>query len=242
MPRKVTNRKKSGKSRKKNPVRMRPVALPLDTRSMTVLGGLALSMILVAGLLLVLEPRPRAPIGGPILTVLEPGLNSPDIAMRDVAAIAERGRWQGIVIHHSGQTFGRVDDISRLHQSYGYGGLGYHFVIGNGDGEPDGEVLVGYRWTQQLKGQHIPATGPAADWYNGQAIGICLIGDGDRSAPTAQQMRQLTRLVKALQQELGISADRVYMMSQLSTGTTSPGKLFPTESFRSELHGANRPS
>ena len=194
----------------------------LERRTLVVWASLIASLSLVSGLLLVLNPVPHAPAVGPVLTVLDP---SPDdletlLVTRPPPA---PGRWRGIVIHHSGASHGSAEALGRLHQSQGYGGLGYHFVIGNGDGAYDGEVQAGYRWSRQLDGLHTR-----------EAIAICLIGDGDRAQPSRTQINQLVKLVTQLQRRLNIPADRVYLYRDLAE-TTSPGLRFPAVSFRNQL-------
>ncbi len=61
---------------------------------------------------------------------------------------------QAIVIHHSGSTYGSAESIERDHKAMSLSGLGYHLVIGNGNGAGDGELHVGYRWLDQLRGPH----------------------------------------------------------------------------------------
>ncbi len=71
-----------------------------------------------------------------------------------IEAPLDRDRWTGIVIHHLGAPAGDAESIHRQHVGFGYQGLGYHFLIGNGNGLGDGVVHVGYRWNQQLPGAH----------------------------------------------------------------------------------------
>ena len=95
----------------------------------------------------------------------------------------DRTRWTGIVIHHLGQPFGTAESVHRMHLGWGYQGLGYHFLIGNGNGLADGEVHVGYRWNQQLPGAHV--VGPDATKLNEHTIGICLVGNGHSQSESA---------------------------------------------------------
>jgi len=149
-----------------------------------------------------------------------------------IAAKGEHGRWRGIVIHHLGIPAADADRVHRMHLSYGYQGLGYHFLIGNGQGLGDGTTHVGYRWTDQLPGAHV--VGEAGDRYNRDTIGICLIGNGDRRPFTDKQMRTLVMLVRRLQQDLGIPRDAVYLHRDLAP-VTSPGRFFATAQFESQL-------
>ncbi|MBG83651.1 MAG: hypothetical protein CMJ40_03780 [Phycisphaerae bacterium] len=145
----------------------------------------------------------------------------------------DRDRWRGIVIHHLGEPFGTAESVHRRHLGWGYQGLGYHFLIGNGNGLADGEVHVGYRWNQQLPGAHV--VGESGQYHNERSIGICLVGNGQRRGFTDRQIRHLTRLVQRLQQELRIPADQVQLHSSVATGQSSPGRFFPVADFREQL-------
>jgi len=56
------------------------------------------------------------------------------------------GRWRSIVIHHSGLYSGTLADMARQAHESGFVSIGYHWVIGNGNGEPDGEIRECPRW------------------------------------------------------------------------------------------------
>lgn len=144
-----------------------------------------------------------------------------------------RQRWNSIVIHHSGTPAGDAESITREHMAAGLKGLGYHFLIGNGNGLGDGVIHVGYRWIDQLPGAHV--TGPNQDLYNERAIAICLVGNGDRRSFTDAQLTQLVSLVQRLQAQLHIPARNVYLHRDLSRATTSPGKFFPSAWLQEQL-------
>ncbi|HLP83843.1 MAG TPA: peptidoglycan recognition family protein [Phycisphaerales bacterium] len=146
----------------------------------------------------------------------------------------QSGRWQAIVIHDTGQLVGTPASLDERARGMGLRSLGYHFVVGNGNGMDDGELFVSSRWMNQDAGAH--TAGDNADWFNRQAIGICLVGDGDRQRFSAQQIRRATQLAQLLAQRLGIPADRVYLHSQIAP-TTSPGRFFPEREFRAGLSG-----
>lgn len=152
-----------------------------------------------------------------------------------IDAPLDRERWQGIVIHHLGAPAGDAESIHRQHQGFGWDGLGYHFLLGNGNGLDDGVVHVGYRWNRQLPGVH--ASGRYADELNRHTIGICLIGNGDRRPFTDRQIRHLTVLVRRLQRELEIPADAVWLHRDVAEGQSGPGRYFPTADFTTSLLG-----
>lgn len=142
-------------------------------------------------------------------------------------------RWTGIVVHHLGEPAGDPESVHRMHLGFGYQGLGYHFLIGNGNGLGDGVVHVGYRWNEQLPGAH--AVGPQEDVHNHGSVGICLIGNGNRRPFTDKQIDELVRLVHRLQRELRIPAHRVLLHDEIADGVDSPGRFFPAAGFDEQL-------
>ena len=204
------------------PAVAKPSSSLFDRRTLAVLGSLVVSMTAVSALLLVLEPRPLAPIGGPVLTAFQPSPSGIEALFATQPSPSDE-RWRAIVIHHSGTSRGNAQTLAEQHQAEGHAGLGHHFVIGNGDGAGDGEVQIGYRWKQQLDGTYR------------DAISVCLIGDGDRVRPTEEQMKQLIHLVTLLQERLQIPAQRVLLHANIAQDTTSPGRHFPAGAFRQQL-------
>ena len=132
--------------------------------------------------------------------------------------------WQAIVIHHSATERGSVEAIHRHHRDVnGWDGIGYHFVIGNGRGMPDGAVESTFRWHEQRAGAH------AGDrHFNDHGIGICLIGHFGKTAPTDAQLASLDRLVAALSEAFELVESRPIPHGRIK-GTACPGTLFPTE-------------
>ncbi len=190
----------------------------------------------VGGLMLLLEDRP-APAPNPMALVeVAPKPQAAGLdRIFETKAQVESGRWRGVVVHHSGTALGSPESITRQHNARGLKGLGYHFVISNGQGAPDGQIFVGYRWQDQLPGAHV--TGSMAEQFNRQTIGICLIGDGERREFTGAQIARLSELVGALQQRLAIDDQFVYLHRDVAP-TASPGRLFPESNFRQRLADA----
>ncbi len=174
--------------------------------------------------------------GGFLLTSLDSLSSGSSPAVDPILKIAkplDRQRWTGIVIHHLGEPAGDAESVNRKHIDMGLQGLGYHFLIGNGNGLGDGVVHVGFRWDQQLPGAH--AAGPQSETHNQHSISICLIGNGERRAFTDRQMEQLTSLVRRLQAEFHIPARNVWLHRDLTSQTTSPGKFFAAARFQEQL-------
>ncbi len=146
----------------------------------------------------------------------------------------DRGRFGSIIIHDSGEPAGDAESIRRLHVDHGYRMMGFHFLIGNGNGMGDGALHVGERWIRQLPGWH--TVGPQADEYNAHAVAICLVGNGDRRPPTQRQLAALISLVRRLQSELRIPASGVRLHRDVAGGLTgSPGRFFPAARLQQQL-------
>lgn len=144
-----------------------------------------------------------------------------------------QAHWSSIVITHLGQPAGSAQSVDRNHRNAGLDGLGYHFLIGNGNGLGDGNVHVGYRWLRQQASAK-PA-GVDSSWWSDQVISICLVGNGNRRPFTKLQLLYLTHLVQRLQQELSIPTSRIYLESEIGSDTSSPGEYFAEAQFRSQL-------
>ena len=138
----------------------------------------------------------------------------PDV--RDVA-------WRYIVIHHSATDNGSAASFDRMHRLMRHWDeLGYHFVIGNGNGSTDGGVEVGPRWYKQKWGAHCGGT--PNNEYNEFGIGICLVGDFRQHAPTDRQLAALTRLARYLARRYQIDPERIIGHRQAPGASTEcPG-------------------
>lgn len=142
----------------------------------------------------------------------------PDVSPRD---------WSSIVIHHTGTSRGSVESIHQTHlkrkDSNGnpWLGIGYHFVVGNGDGMPDGRVEPTFRWRQQLHGAH------AGDRdYNEHGIGVALVGNFEQEPPTPAQLAAVKRLVGVLKTGYSIKSENVIGHGDIKA-TACPGRYFP---------------
>ncbi|CAH0549100.1 unnamed protein product [Brassicogethes aeneus] len=95
-----------------------------------------------------------------------------------------------IVIHHSAGPECRTDStckstvksIQDYHiSSKGFKDIGYNFLVGD-----DGNVYEGRGWG--IHGAHVPA-------YNARSIGICFLGNFQRSSPSEKQLETVQNLV-----------------------------------------------
>ena len=134
--------------------------------------------------------------------------------------------WRYIVIHHSGTAGGNAERFDASHRrDRGFDELGYHFVIDNGSGGPDGRVEIGSRWPKQKHGAHTGGT--PNNEYNELGIGICLVGDFDRRLPSSGQLASLARLVAYLVETYDVPPGNVLTHRDApGANTDCPGTLF----------------
>jgi hypothetical protein len=111
-------------------------------------------------------------------------------------AVPLKRNWRYIVIHHSATDFGNAARFDTIHRRKGWDELGYHFIITNGQGGPDGAIQVGSRWRKQKHGAHCGGTPGNA--YNEVGIGICLVGNFNDHMPSQAQLASLDDLVEFL--------------------------------------------
>lgn len=178
-------------------------------------------------------PPPPRPTPAPVPKPVErPASVNLDTASLMPPGGIRRGRWNVIVVHHSESPKSTPAGMDSWHRQRGWKGLGYHLVIGNGIGYPDGEVFVGPRWKSQSTGAHTGAdagtyfgTRRPSNFFNEHGIGICLIGNFEGGSPTPRQMATLQQLIAYLCSETGIPPTRIYGHGEITHKTQCPGRL-----------------
>jgi hypothetical protein len=177
---------------------------PVATQTPTVLGSTT-----------AYQPVAAAPVG-------EYGWDAP----------AQERQWRYVVIHHSATNSGNAAQFDTMHrQDRGWDELGYHFVIDNGRGGPDGRVEVGSRWTKQKHGAHTGGT--PENEYNELGIGICLVGDFRGGMPTAGQLVATQKLVAYLCHRYDIPPQNVITHQDAPAANTE----CPGGSLHTYVHG-----
>ena len=149
-----------------------------------------------------------------------------------------RGLWKVIVVHHSANSVDTPESMDNYHRNVKHWsrGLGYHFVIGNGVKTSDGQIYVGPRWKSQCEGAHCKSDSGKyfgvwrpRNYFNEHGIGICLIGNFEKSSPTRKQIASLQRLISFLCAQTGISPYTVYGHGEVTHRTACPGKNLQRE-------------
>jgi N-acetyl-anhydromuramyl-L-alanine amidase AmpD len=108
-------------------------------------------------------------------------------------------------------------------------GIGYHFVIGNGKGMPDGEIEQTFRWRQQIQGAHAGV----AD-YNQLGVGVVLVGNFQNEPPTDAQVVSAKRLIRVLAREYDIDTNQIVGHGDVKA-TECPGAHFPLSEIRDSV-------
>lgn len=149
-----------------------------------------------------------------------------------------RGRWRYIVVHNSGTKQGSAKAFEHYHRRVRRmpNGLAYHFVVGNGTSTKEGTIEIGNRWYRQIQGGHVHS-----DYLNNIAIGICLVGDFNRTTPRRGQLDALEELIDYLRGRVGkvqgqsavVRAHREINPPQWPTDC--PGDEFPYRWLRSKF-------
>tara|TARA_B100000035_G_scaffold314505_1_gene330999 strand:- start:4070 stop:4801 length:732 start_codon:yes stop_codon:yes gene_type:complete len=138
----------------------------------------------------------------------------------------KRKQWEIIVVHHSATERGNASMFDQSHRQRGMqNGLAYHFVIGNGTDSKDGQIEMGSRWMKQLHGGHVKNT-----YINEVGIGICLVGNFEKTKPSQAQLKSLIALIDWLQ---GYILDKRLKFAGHKDieKNLCPGKHFPLKAF-----------
>jgi len=138
-----------------------------------------------------------------------------------------------IVIHCSASAFGNTNIIRKWHTEppRGWKDIGYHFIILNGNVDPDNNIdfytLDGMiECGRQLNDDGFiddVELGAHALGYNASSVGICLIGD---KAFSPDQFNALQRLVKELMQKWNLPKEAILGHCETDFGKAQ-GKTCP---------------
>jgi N-acetyl-anhydromuramyl-L-alanine amidase AmpD len=160
-------------------------------------------------------------------------------AVNAVAAlpVVARGRWcsqgiahldidamngiQRITVHHEGfqpvyfrderSTAQRINAVRNAHLARGWADIGYHFII-----DREGRI-----W----EGRDLRYQGAHASDQNEHNIGVMLLGNFDRQAPTQAQTSSLQLTLNSLMRSHHVRKNRVFTHQELPRQATScPGR------------------
>jgi len=153
--------------------------------------------------------------------------------LQSIVSLYPSKKWKYIIIHHSATDEGNALGFHKNHKKRGFNkGLGYHFVIDNGtQGKKAGHIEISPRWIKQQDGAHCKA-----GKMNHRAIGICLVGNFNKSRVSKEQMDSLVYLVNRLRRYYKIPKKNILGHCQVPGAKTEcPGRNFPWQEFRRRL-------
>jgi hypothetical protein len=170
-----------------------------------VLAALLISMTIGAIILMVLGNHP--PSAGPFCLSSYYRLDPIEKAIFSQAAQSPY-HWGHIEICYSDTKAGNIEQLASLSGLANPEDLNYHFVICNGLGGDDGQILPTEKWQRQW------SIIPGQSWYgSSQAIRICVIADNQTAHPTNIQIKRAEALVETLSRKFNISPDYIYYPS-----------------------------
>lgn len=203
----------------------------ISPRTRNVWGALLATLTVLGGTLYSLDSKaaPRAD-GVSLPALLAPTSSAGVEVVFNTKTPVQKNRWQSIIIHHSASPYATPESLDQDARASGLVGLGDHFVIGNGNGMPDGDIQPTFRWNEQIEGAHTGGTG-VDKIYNQAGIGIVLIGNFEEAPPTQAQIRSARRLVRTLKSAYHVS-DANIIGHRDAKATECPGKLFPMSTIK----------
>ncbi len=160
--------------------------------------------------------------------VATPTLSTPSLVSRD--AWASRGPMMGdinamqgiqrVTVHHEGwtpvtftdarSTAARIEKIRRIHtEDRGWSDIGYHYVVDR----------AGRVWNArplQYQGAHVRD-------QNEQNVGILVLGNFDKQAPSNVQLQSLVEVLRVIQRKFNVPKSKVYTHQELAK-TACPGR------------------
>lgn len=146
-----------------------------------------------------------------------------------MAILPQRSETTHLLVHCSATPTGSLQEFRKYHVDVnGWLDIGYNKVIGNGQGMPDGAIEPG---------REISAVGAHCPGYNNVSIGICLVGDTDKTPPTKAQMDTLIKTLADLCVKYRIPVKNILGHRETPAGQaghkTCPGNLVDMNQIRS---------
>jgi len=171
-------------------------------RAAKVLALLLVSMTLGTIVLMTISGKP--PSAGPFCLSTYYRLDPVEDAVTSQATQFAT-RWNCIEIYLSGTKAGNIEQLASLAGHTSPEQIDCHFVICNGLGDNDGQILATKKWQRQW------SIIPGRSWYGTtQTIRICVVGDGKDNYPTNLQIRRVQALVEKLTRRFHIEPQMVY--------------------------------
>jgi hypothetical protein len=215
-------------------------------RVFTVLASLVATLASTAGILLLLEGQPVTSAGPYMMNLSNTAQNFKSLIRPAVAL--RKDRWNYIIVYQSGGLSGNAAELSEGRHIGGIikprdtgdmtQGAYFHFVVDNarnGIGNPDGYIQQGKAWRDQL------STAPYFSWpyltphhYSAyaNAVGVCIVGDINRTAYSSNQIRSTISLIRTLERRLNIPNSCVRLQWEIRGQATARERAFSRKFHR----------
>lgn len=152
-------------------------------------------------------------------------------------AIYWPNRWDHIVVHHSAGNYGTIEFLQRVHRQRQWrdpiDAIPYHYVIGNGNGLGLGEVASDWRKDFNIWGAHVSENNMRRNFLG---IGICLVGNFEKTDVPKEQFDALVTLTRSLMIRYDIPLENVSGHGMIEgESTMCPGRKFPFQDFKQAI-------
>jgi len=149
-------------------------------------------------------------------------------------------RWDYIVVHHSAGSYGDIPFLQQVHRERQardpVDAIPYHYIIGNGNGLGEGEIASDWRQGYDIWGAHVSMRNID---HNFRGIGICAIGNFDKTSMSETQYQALLGLVQKLMHDYAIPAQNVKGHGLVAgESTRCPGKYFPLARLKNAIRSS----
>lgn len=135
--------------------------------------------------------------------------------------------WTHIILHHSATADGAANEweaIRRYHtNTLGWRDIGYHFGVERVNSE--------YLW---LKGRPLNMPGAHTYGMNSSAIGVCVVGNFDKTRPSEEALRVLTVNLILLCKQFAIPAENINPHNEYAR-KSCPGRFFPMYEIKNQV-------
>ncbi|NLB89536.1 MAG: N-acetylmuramoyl-L-alanine amidase [Syntrophomonadaceae bacterium] len=136
-----------------------------------------------------------------------------------------RNNTRRIVLHHTATDYDvSAATVHNWHINQGWSGIGYHYLI-----RLDGSIERGR--TENTIGAHAGSEG------NGDSIGIALVGNFEKTAPNANQIDALIKLIMDIESRYGVLS---IVEHKDIVNTACPGRRFPLEEVIKRVEEARK--
>lgn len=122
------------------------------------------------------------------------------------------------VVHHTASEITTLPTIFLDHSAKGYGGIGYHGLIGNGILTSNGEYIS--TRPGEIEGVHAPP-------HNFDSLGIALVGNLNDQPPTDTQMNTLAHTWAAAKITYNLPDSALTTHKHIDPSTECPGSQLP---------------